>query len=357
MHALSRTGTRAPGGAKAPLPAAISLERSPLKRVRVAFVASVDPPFVQRDREILSQAFALRDVRWRGKRSIPTLAVAVLRADVTFSWFALDHAYGACRLARLFHKKSVVFVGGVDAAKRADLEYGVYLDPAKAALSRYAVTRSDRVLVVDDRLREDLRVNAGLDRPDIETVPLGFDTAWFSPGDGPRSTVLTVGIITDVNLRRKGLLTFVEAARVLPGLSFVIVGARDNSATARLRAVAPSNVRILGQIPDEELREEYRHARVYAQLSEYEAFGSSLAEAMACGCAPVGTRVGGIPTLIGTTGPYVSPGDAKAAARAIETAFESGDGSSARQRIVENFPLARRRDSLRRIVQELADAR
>jgi glycosyltransferase involved in cell wall biosynthesis len=328
-----------------------------LKRVRVAFVASVDPPFVQRDREILSQTFALRDVRWRGKRSIPALAAAVSRSDVTFSWFALDHAYGACRLARLFHKKSIVFVGGVDAAKRADLEYGVYLDPAKGALSRYAVTHSDRVLVVDDRLREDLHLNAGLDRPDIETVPLGFDTTWFSPGDGSRSTVLTVGIVTDVNLRRKGLLTFLEAARLLPGLSFVLVGARDNAATTRLRAVAPPNVRILGRIRDEELREEYRHARVYVQLSEYEAFGSSLGEAMACGCVPVGTRAGGIPTLIGESGSYVPPGDAEAAAQAIEAAFESGDGNSARQRIVENFPLDRRRDSLRRIVQDLADSR
>ncbi len=326
-----------------------------MRTIRIAFVASVDPPFVQRDREILDQLFVVRDVRWRGKRSIPALALAVARADVTFSWFALDHAYGACRLARLLHKKSIVVVGGIDAAKRADLGYGVYLDPAKAALSRYAVAYSDRVLVVDDALRRDLRDNARLNRSDIETVPLGFDTAWYSPGSGPRSTVLTVAIVGDVTVRVKGLPTFIEAARRMPDIPFVLVGGQDNAATARLRALAPANLEIKGRTNDQEmLREEFRRARVYVQLSAREAFGSALGEAMACGCVPVGTKVGGIPTLIGDTGFYAEYGDIGGAVNAIRAAFTSGDGTAARRRIIEHFSLDRRRALLRQIVEGVA---
>jgi len=322
--------------------------------IRVALVAAADSSFVQTDRSILRERFVVRNVLWRGKRSIPSLAWAVLRSDVTFSWFALDHAYGACRLARLFGRKSIVFVGGADAAKRPDLNYGVHLNPKKGALSRYAMVHSDRVLVVDDRLREEISRNAGVDRSDVLTVNLGFDTDRYRPDGGPRTNVLTVGIVDDVNVRRKGLETFLEAARLVPELPFVLIGGRPNPATERLRSMAPPNLRILGRVSDGELLEEFRRARVYVQISEYEAFGSALGEAMACGCVPVGTRVGGIPTLIGDTGLYVPVHDARATAATIRTAYSSGDGTAARTRISERFSLEWRRRLLLDTIERLA---
>src|SRR5712692_5689017 len=239
-----------------------------MKRIRVALVASSYSTFVQRDREILREAFFLREVLWKGKRSIPKLVWSVLRSDVTFSWFALDHAYGACWLTRILRRKSVVVVGGVDAAKRPDMSYGVHLDPVMGRRSRYALAFSNRVLVVDDFLREEISQNTGIRRPEIVTVPLGFDVARFSPDGGRRTTVLTVGIVDDVNLRRKGLETFVRSAAYLPDLPFVLVGARPNAATRRLSSLAGPNVRILGGISDGELLEQFRIARVYVQASE-----------------------------------------------------------------------------------------
>ena len=195
-----------------------------MKRLRIAFVASLDSTFIQRDRELLQRFAAVRDVRWTGIRSIPRLAWAVMRSDAAFAWFALDHAYGACRLARLFRRKSFVVVGGVDVANVPELGYGAHIDPRTAARSRYALLHSDRILVVDDSLREEIARNAAVRRPEIVTVPLGFDTDFFSPAGGPRQDVLTVGYVTDVNVRRKGLETFVKAARSLPDLPFVLVG-------------------------------------------------------------------------------------------------------------------------------------
>ncbi len=100
-----------------------------MNRRRIAFVFSTDSSFVEIDRRLLSHTYTVRPVHWRGKRSIPSLVGAVARSDLVFAWFALDHAYGACRLARLFGRKSVVVVGGVDAAKVPELEYGVHLHP------------------------------------------------------------------------------------------------------------------------------------------------------------------------------------------------------------------------------------
>src|SRR2546425_1393741 len=214
----------------------------PVKQIRVAFVASGDSTFVQRDRSMLQDAFRVRNVEWNGKRSIPHLAWAVLRSDVTFAWFALDHAYGACRLARLFGRKSIVVVGGVDVARVPELGYGAHLDPRMGSRSRYALAHSDRVLVVHDSLREEIAQNTGIRRSEIVTVPLGFDTQFFA-GDGrPRDTVLTVGFVTEVNIRRKGLDTFVEAAGGFPALSFVLLRAQPSPRAHLLKAGAPPDL-------------------------------------------------------------------------------------------------------------------
>ncbi len=324
-----------------------------MKRLRIAFVASSDSTFIRRDRDILKDFASIRNVPWRGIHSIPRLGWSVLRSDLAFSWFALDHAYGACRLARLFHRKSVVVVGGVDVANVPEIGYGAYLDPVVAARSRYVVAHADRILAVHDSLREEIARNAGVRRPEIVTVPLGFDTEFFSPDRGPRDNVLSVGYVSDVNLKRKGLETFVRSARLLPDVPFVLVGANPGTATDRLRDIAPPNLRLLPALPVPELLEAYRRARVYVQVSQYEGFPSALGEAMACGCVPVGTRVAGIPDLIGETGPFVGVDDVEGTAAAIREAYGEREGAAARSRIVENFSLERRRRALRKVLEEV----
>ncbi len=324
-----------------------------MKPIRVALIYLDEASFVARDRAILEGRFDVRNVPCKGKRAIPRIVAAVLWCDVAFCWFALDHAYVACHVARVMRKKAVVVVGGLDAAKRPDLGYGSNLDPRMSRRTRYTLSHADRGLLVEDHLRQEVAQNVGVDRADFITVPLGFDTTWYSPGEGPRFTVLTVSIVNDVNVSRKGLDVFVETARHLPDIPFVLVGGRENDATERLRGRAPPNLRILGRLSDEQLREEYRRARVYAQLSRYEAFGSALGEAMACGCVPVGTQVGGIAALVADTGPLVPPGDVDATVRAVREAFERGDGTAARQRIVDRYSIERRRRAITEVVESL----
>jgi glycosyltransferase involved in cell wall biosynthesis len=78
-----------------------------------------------------------------------------------------------------------------------------------------------------------------------------------------------------------------------------------------------------------------------------EGLGVALMEAMACGVAPVASRVGGIPEVIehGRSGLLVEPGNPLEIARALEPLMTSPAlrrelGSMARRRIVENFSTA-----------------
>jgi glycosyltransferase involved in cell wall biosynthesis len=70
---------------------------------------------------------------------------------------------------------------------------------------------------------------------------------------------------------------------------------------------------------------------------------------MLCGCVPVGTRVGGIPTAVGEHGFLVEYGDIDALATALEDALAQPDiaGSKARQYITKNFTLEKRDSELK----------
>lgn len=320
---------------------------------RVAFVASGNWTFVQRDRETIAETFQVRNVQWKGKRSLVPLARAVLRSDIAFSWFALDHAYVATRLTHLLGKPSVVVVGGVDAARVPELGYGAYLNPVMAARGHYVFAHADRVVVVDDSLREEIARNARVRRSEIVTIPLGFDTNFFRPAEGPRTSVLTVGFVNETNVRRKGLDTFVKVAALLPDIPFVLVGATRSVATDRLRAQAPQNVRFVPPQMPSELLHEYQRARVYVQASIYEGLPAALGEAMACGCVPVGSRVAGIPTLVDDVGFLVPPGDVEATARAVRDAYTSPLQDAARRRIAVQFPAERRKQALVALFDDL----
>lgn len=80
-------------------------------------------------------------------------------------------------------------------------------------------------------------------------------------------------------------------------------------------------VRFLGYLRGEALLTEYAEAQVFCGLSKSEALGNVFLEAQAAGCAVVATKVGGIPDIVleGATGLLVTPGDAPAAMKAIET--------------------------------------
>lgn len=81
----------------------------------------------------------------------------------------------------------------------------------------------------------------------------------------------------------------------------------------------PTNTEYHERPNPEELRRIYCSSDIYLSCSRREGFGLPAMEAMACGCALVGTDTGGIPELTrdGTLGLVVQPGDVQGMADAI----------------------------------------
>lgn len=81
-----------------------------------------------------------------------------------------------------------------------------------------------------------------------------------------------------------------EAFRAMPGRRLVVIG--DGPEAARLRAICPPNVTLLGFQPHEVVQDHLAHARAFL-FAAHEDFGISPVEAQACGTPVIAYGVGG----------------------------------------------------------------
>jgi glycosyltransferase involved in cell wall biosynthesis len=330
------------------------------KRRKVFFVHPKRSTFIQADMDILSQHFEIRSLDVGGyKRSLKNKLVVGYRlfrgtlwADVTFSWFADEHARGAVQLSRLLGKPSIVVVGGYEVAKVPEIGYGSLLNPKKAKTVRYVLKNASSILAVSRFTQKE--IGSSSDTKRVELVYNGVDTEAFKPIQPKESLVMTVGEISRTTIRLKGFRTFVESAAAIPGARFAVVGPSPDGAADELKRVAPKNVEFVGFVPNERLREMYGKAKVYCQLSMYESFGMALVEAMSSGCVPVVADSGALPEVVGDTGFVVPVGDVVSTSKAIQDALQHGNGDKARRRVKESFSIEARERELVRIIDWLS---
>jgi glycosyltransferase involved in cell wall biosynthesis len=208
-------------------------------------------------------------------------------------------------------------------------------------------------------LREAL-IAGGLAPERVLHVPNYVRAADYEPRTEPGEYVLYVGRLSF----EKGLWDLLEAAAALPTVPFRIVG-RGPEADALAEAVAGralGNVRLEGFRQGAELRELYRHALCVAMPSAWPENSPMVAyEAFASGKPVVGTRMGGIPELVGhgSEGLIVPGSDPAALAAAIGDLARSPAraremGERAREKVLRLYDLPRHVD---RLLEVYDDAR
>lgn len=138
--------------------------------------------------------------------------------------------------------------------------------------------------------------------------------------DLPPEFILSVGTV----LPRKNIALLLRAMERLhvrkPALHLCIAGQAPDYPHPLLGNLAPhvkEKVHFLGRVGDEELRELYSRARVFAFPSLYEGFGIPPLEAMACGCPVIASNRSSLPEAIGSGALLVDPSDLDAWVEAI----------------------------------------
>ena len=297
--------------------------------------------FTDIDRDALAGRWEVVESRsWR----------VALRADAVVVWFAGPHALPAVLVAKVLRRRPVLaIVGGIDTANLPEIGYGFQRGGWRKLVSGWVMRRADRLMVNSDFAARELRENVGLE---AVRVHHGIPDPFGALPPGPRDRLaLTVGVVDQRNLHRKGLLPFVRAARELPDVEFVLAGKdAGDGAMQVLRGEAPANVRLAGFVSDDELDALYRRAAVYAQPSQHEGFGMSVAEAMLAGAIPVVAPSGALPEVVGDAG-IVTDDLVDGIRRALDAPPEAR--AAARERVVSRFPLPMRIAGVQRLMGEL----
>lgn len=202
----------------------------------------------------------------------------------------------------------------------------------------------------------------------LKLVLNGVDTAFFTRGTTETDLPQRLGIPEDhvvistvaVFRKQKRLDHFVRVAReIVAGhdkVSFVLIG--DGPERAEVEAQA-MQANLKGRIFFEGLQHNvmpyFDMTDIYLMTSDYEGLPIALLEAMSMSCAPVATRVGGIPEVVvdGVSGLLSPAGDIASLQAHIEALLHDKErrqeiASNARKRIEEHF-------SMKKMVQELEE--
>ncbi|MBA2475178.1 MAG: glycosyltransferase family 4 protein [Actinobacteria bacterium] len=324
---------------------------------RILLAYSRPARFVQLDRDILRERFAVEEWEQPGRLANPLrLVPAVRRADLVFGWFASWHTFLPVTLAWLLGKPSLLVVGGFDVAALPEIGYGYQQGGPQRWLSRWVMARATLLVVNSEFSRREVEANVGLRGKQVRVVYHGVPDELGELDGGEREPgALTVSAVARLSLERKGLRPFVETGALLPEMPFVLVGEWQDDAIEELRRRAAPNVSFRGWLSREALDDELRRAAVYVQASRHEGFGLAVAEAMLAGCIPVVTAVGALPEVVGEAGVRIEGAEPEQIAAGIRRALELGEGArrQARERILRHFPLERRRDALLELVDAL----
>lgn len=290
-------------------------------RNRVLFVHYSFTSFIKKDFEMLDKHYNVKKIAWKGKRSILSVARNVFKTDLVFSWFAGDASAVAVFFSRLFRKKSVIIVGGIDVQNIPEFNYGQFTQGwLKRFLTRYAVKHADVVLPVSDYIKDEMLKRT---KPkSYEIIYNGVDTEKFVPKGNKEKIVVTIGNVTEDRIRIKGLETFDRASKSFPDYKFVIIGKYEETMKEKLQEINPDLI-FTGRINHEEVLDWLQRAKIYCQLSYVESFGLGVAEAMSCNCIPIVTNRGALPEIVGKTGFYVEYGSEKQTIDAIKKAVNS----------------------------------
>jgi glycosyltransferase involved in cell wall biosynthesis len=258
-------------------------------------------------------------------------------------------------------KPSVQIVGGFDTANMPDIGFGHQRGGLRRWASRWIMRRAGRLVTNSEYSRREIAANTPLRAEEVTVVHHGVPDPFGALDETrPRDRLaLNVGAVDAGTLVQKGQLPFVEAARLLPDVRFVLAGRWLDDAVERLRAAAGPNVELTGWLSDEQLADLYSRASVYVQPSRHEGFGLAVAEAMLAGCVPVVTDVTAMPEVVGDAGVLISSQSPEAVAAGIEEAMSRGPQGArrARERILTQFPLQIRRDGILTVVEDTLDAR
>ena len=348
--------------------------------MKVILVHSGFSSFVKADYEILKKKYSVKKHFIKPIKSpllflfehlklVLFLIRYIKKSDLVYTWFGDYHSFIAGLIAKLFNKKHIIVIGGYDAVSIPDISYGIFFKKnlrAKMVLQSYSwaykILSVDQSLIVGENkysIGENIVGIGNFDKKLISKsiiLPTGYNPdKWNCENSEKKKQVLTVGLVNNRSYKIKGFDLFIECAKQLPNYDFVYVGLEENNIPPDTKHI--NNLTVIGRVDQNRLNELYCESKVFAQFSLTEGLPNTLCEAMLCKCNVVGSKVGGIPTVIRNNDFILKTKNVSDAIKIIERAMKSSSeiGEENRNFIKNNYSNSKRANVLFEIIDDLSE--
>ncbi len=227
------------------------------------------------------------------------------------------------------HWPVVVRAHGSDwSFRRFCQEKGTENDQSLIKAEANSFQKAAAVSAISNHLADHLSEFCQYPRSRIEVIPYPIDTDQFSPsqesnGSSKIFQTMTVGRLEP----RKGVHILLKAMpkiwKSFPNVQVVFVGKEAGFKKEEMLQMVPVSERgkiiFSDVVPHDQLPKFYRKTDIYVAPTQYETFGYTILEAMACGIPVVASNVGAVPELVedGVNGFLVPYGDVIALAKGI----------------------------------------
>ncbi len=290
----------------------------------------------------------------------------VSRSKIVIIWFNDYHAFIPILFSKLFLKKSVIIVGGYDAIVDKQNRHGLFFKKGiRSTLAKINYSLVSEIWVVHKSLeegcsyaKEKFNIISGVrsftnnKKLVIKEISTGYDVRfWDYDRNNEKIGVMTAAYFSDERvINIKGLKIFNELAYLLPDIPFTVVG-ETKIQIDKFINLNP-NVNVLGVQTSTQMKQLYQKNKFYFQGSRLEGLPNSVCEAMLCGCIPIGSKVFGIPDIIGNTGIlFDNENDLVQVKDFILSGIGDKDSKQARNRIISKFDISRRIEKIKESIE------
>lgn len=346
------------------------------QKEKIILVAPALNAFIQTDWDILATEYKVvtNVYNWRNKILTPLFLIHqfFILLFQTPSAKAIVVEFGGywslvpSLLGKFFKTPVYIVLHGTDCAHLPSIGYGSLRKKWIYKFCKIAYRNAHHLLPVSDSLAQtnntyNLNILdqkqgfknhfANLNTP-YTTIHNGLDCSNWESEIQNKEPNSFLSVFTNSQFILKGGDLIIKAAKKYPNSTFYMVGVNTSEQLKNI----PSNVKLLGRLTPEELKEMYQKCEFHFQLSMFEGFGLALCEAMLGGCIPIGSSVNFIPEIIGDTGFVVQSKNDKQLYAAIEKAMNSDNkierAKAARERIKTHFPLEKRKQELLEVIRK-----
>ncbi|MBL7922473.1 MAG: glycosyltransferase family 4 protein [Bacteroidia bacterium] len=284
----------------------------------------------------------------------------IFGAKLIVCQFAGHYSFLPILFAKLFFKRSVIVAGGTDCVAFPSISYGNFNTKSMRFTTSFSFKNCDLILPVHQTLVEYDYTYQPNDFPKqgfnyfisnlktkVEVIHNGYDcTKWFCNTPKEKNTFITIGagLGSRFGFNLKGIDLIFEIATKFPEATFYVVGG------STIKTQAPANVKLLENMPNNQIQPLLSKMQFYLQLSLSEGFPNALSEGMLCECVPVVSNVGGMPDIVDSCGYILKHKNTDELRTLIENAINNTGlntlGKKARKRIEDNYTFDRRKTKL-----------